>query len=61
MSTHPINITQLQALFVKGTVHRCYNKGDSYFYKINSLSGSGTHIFQKSKSNLKILGARLVA
>jgi len=61
VSTHPISITQLQALFVKGSVHRCYNKGNSYFYKINSLCGSGAHIFQKSKSHLKILGARLVA
>ena len=27
--THPINITELKALFVKGTVNRCYNKGNS--------------------------------
>jgi len=61
VSAHPVNITELQALFVKETVHRCCIKWDSYFYKINSLSGSGAHILQKPKSHLKILGARLVA
>ena len=53
MSAYPINITQLQALFVKGTVHRCYNKGNSYFYKINSLSGSGAHSSKNQRATSK--------